>query len=72
MIGFDRLIFLPIMLLIYGALLVLAVWIVMWAIRIAPTALRPDSPLSILDKRFARGEIDQQEYEARKSALRKR
>ena len=63
---------LPVILLFYGALLVLAVWLVMWAIRIAPAGLRPDSPLLILDKRFARGEIDQQEYEARKSALRKR
>lgn len=72
MIFTDRLIFLPLALVFYGLLLVLAVWLVMWAIRIAPTSLRPDSPVSILDKRFARGEIDQQEYEARKSALRKR
>ena len=60
-----------IMLVVYGALIVLAVWFVLWAIRIAPRRLRPDNALQILNERFARGEIDQQEYETRKAALRR-
>ena len=68
----DRLILLPVILVFYGLILVLAVWLVMWAIRVAPAGVRPDTPRRILDKRFARGEIDQQEYESRKSALDKR
>ncbi|HEV2013070.1 MAG TPA: SHOCT domain-containing protein [Candidatus Dormibacteraeota bacterium] len=58
-------------LVIYGVLIVLAVWLVLWAIRIAPRRIRPDNALSILNERFARGEIDQQEYEQRKAALRR-
>jgi putative membrane protein len=54
---------------VYAALIVLAVWLVLWAIRIAPRRIRPDNALSILNERFARGEIDQQEYETRKAAL---
>jgi putative membrane protein len=54
---------------IYGVLIVLAVWLVLWAIRVAPRGIRPDNALSILNERFARGEIDQQEYETRKAAL---
>ncbi|HEY4872196.1 MAG TPA: SHOCT domain-containing protein [Candidatus Dormibacteraeota bacterium] len=56
----------------YAVLIVLAVWLVLWAIRIAPQRIRPDNALSILNERFARGEIDQQEYDARKAALRRR
>ena len=62
---------LVIMLVVYGALIVLAVWVVLWAIRTAPRRLRPDNALQILNERFARGEIDQQEYETRKAALRR-
>jgi putative membrane protein len=53
----------------YAVLIVAAVWLVLWAIRIAPRRIRPDNALSILSERFARGEIDQQEYETRKAAL---
>jgi putative membrane protein len=49
--------------------IVLAVWLVLWEIRVAPRRIRPDNALSILNERFARGEIDQQEYETRKAAL---
>jgi putative membrane protein len=56
-------------LVIYGIVIVLAVWLVLWAIRIAPRGLRPDNALRILNERFARGEIDQQEYDKRKAAL---
>ena len=56
-------------LLVFGGLIVLAVWLVLWAIRIAPRKIRPDSALGILNERFASGEIDQQEYKQRKAAL---
>lgn len=56
-------------LVVYAVLIVLAVCLVLWAIRIAPRRIRPDNALSILNERFARGEIDQQEYETRKKAL---
>jgi len=58
-------------LLIYAIVIVLAVWLVLWAIRVAPRRIRPDNALAILNERFARGEIDQQEYETRKAALRR-
>ena len=53
----------------YAILIVLGVWLVLWAIRIAPRRIRPDNAQTILNERFARGEIDQQEYDARKGAL---
>jgi putative membrane protein len=57
---------------VYAVVIVLAVWLVLWAIRVAPRRIRPDNALGILNERFARGEIDQQEYETRKAALRRR
>jgi putative membrane protein len=56
-------------LLLYAVVIVLAVWLVLWAIRIAPRRIRPDNALNILNERFARGEIDQQEYEKRKAVI---
>ena len=53
----------------FGILIVGGVWLVLWAIRVSPRTVRPDSALAILKERFARGEIDQQEYEKRKDAL---
>lgn len=53
----------------YAVIIVLAVWLVLWAIRVAPRRIRPDNALGILNERFARGEIDKQEYEERKAAL---
>jgi putative membrane protein len=54
---------------VFAVVIVLAVWLVLWAIRAAPRRIRPDNALSILNERFARGEIDQEEYEKRKAAL---
>ena len=65
----DHWYFLILTLLVYGGLIVLAVWLVLWAIRISPRRIRPDNALGILNERFARGELDQQEYEQRKAAL---
>jgi putative membrane protein len=56
---------------VLGGAIVLAVWLVLWAIRISPRGIRPDGALKILNERFARGEIDQQEYDTRKAALKK-
>ena len=56
-------------LLFYAIVIVLAVWLVLWAIRFSPRQIRPDNALRILNERFARGEIDQQEYEQRKRTL---
>jgi putative membrane protein len=56
-------------LLFLGVVAVAAVWLVLWAIRASPRGIRPDNALRILNERFARGEIDQQEYEKRKAAL---
>ncbi|MEO6795425.1 MAG: SHOCT domain-containing protein [Candidatus Dormibacter sp.] len=45
--------------------------LILWAIRRATSSRGPDSAIQILQERFARGEIDQQEFEQRKSALRR-
>ena len=58
-------------LLFWGVILVLAVWLVMWAIGKFPGRTHGNSALSILNERFARGEIDQAEYETRKAVLTK-
>jgi putative membrane protein len=56
-------------LVVFALIIVAAVWLVLWAIRVSPRTFRPDNALAILKERFARGEIDQQEYEKRKQAL---
>jgi putative membrane protein len=54
------------------ALLALIVWLV---VRLLPSGSRPpvstgvESPEDILDRRFARGEIDEQSYAAQRAAL---
>jgi putative membrane protein len=56
--------------LVFLAIIVVGgVWLVLWAIRVSPSRVRPDNALAILKERFARGEIDQQEYEKRRDAL---
>lgn len=52
-------------LLFWGGLIALVVW----AVRRLSRSRTPDNALAILKERFARGEIDQQEYEKRKAAL---
>ena len=69
MMGFGHWWVLVIMLVFWGGAIVLAVWLVLWAIRISPRGIRPDGALKILNERFARGEIDQREYDAKKAAL---
>ncbi len=59
----------------YLLLITLVFWggliaLVIWAIRrLGPSKDKTASALGILNERFARGEIDQQEYEKRKAAL---
>lgn len=50
------------------ALLVVILWLV---VRLLPATDRPDrgSPEEILDRRFARGEIDAETYEAQRATL---
>jgi len=52
----------------WGGLVALA----FWAISRLTRGGSSDSALSILNERFARGKIDQQEYEQRESALLRR
>lgn len=62
------------MILLWGGLLILAFMLVRW---MAPHQTHPTSnmpkatALDILQERFARGEIDEAEYEARKRVLNK-
>ena len=57
-----------------GIVFMLAFWggvigLVIWAVRQFRPSAGGGSALSILQERFARGEIDRQEYEQRKSLL---
>jgi putative membrane protein len=61
----------------YVLLIVLLFWggliaLVIWAVRRISAPRTSDNALSILNERFARGEIDQQEYDTRKAALLRR
>ena len=62
---FGHILIALITLVFWGGLIALAIWAVLRF-----TSRRPeDSALAILNERFARGEIDQQEYEKRKAVL---
>jgi putative membrane protein len=58
------------------ALVMLVFWgglatLVVWGVRGFGRAGSTSDPLFILQERFARGEIDQQEFESRRAVLRK-
>ncbi len=59
------------MIFFWGAVIALIVFAARWAMkRNAPrTGTAPQSPLDILNERYARGEIDQEEFERRKRDL---
>ncbi len=65
MVGFEHVWVLLIMVVFWGGVIGLLVW----AVRRFTASQKPDSALTILQERFARGEIDQQEYDQRKAAL---
>jgi putative membrane protein len=58
-----------VILVFWGGLIALAIWAVRRFRRPSGTS---GNALNILNDRFARGEIDQQEYEKRKAALLRR
>ena len=68
MFGFERWWVLVLMLVFWGGLIALVVW----GARHFLASDKRGSALKILNERFARGEIDQQEYEQRKAALLRR
>ena len=55
-----------IVLLFWVAVIALIIWVIR---RLSPAGNSSANALNILKERFARGEIDQQEYEKRKDAL---
>ena len=59
------------MLLFWGALIALAVWAIrqLAAPRDRDRGERPASALAILEERYARGEIDREEFERRRAVL---
>lgn len=61
------------MVLFWVLLVVAIVMVVKWmsAGPSAPPAAKGDTPLDILNERYARGEIDQAEYQQKKSDLKK-
>jgi putative membrane protein len=60
--------FLLLQLVFWGAVIAFLIWVVLRFTR----SRNSDNALSILNERFARGEIDQQEYDTRKTALLRR
>jgi putative membrane protein len=66
--GFGHAFALLFVVLFWGGLIALAIWAVRRFTRTDPA----DSAMKILHERFARGEIDQQEFEQRKAALRRK
>jgi putative membrane protein len=70
--GLDMLIWSLPMLLVWAGAIVAAVLAVRWlwgSSRSAPGAERDDAALEILRRRYARGEIDREEFEAKKRDL---
>lgn len=60
------------MLLFWVVLILAIVLVVKWVAKPpSPPGPREKTPLDILDERYARGEIDQAEYEQKKGDLRK-
>jgi putative membrane protein len=59
----------PFMMLIPLAILILIVWLIVKLVSSKKNVGETDQAMSILRERFARGEIDQQEFESRKQHL---
>ena len=63
-------IFGPIMMILFVALIVAVVVLIVRWLGGSGGGARPKAALDILEERFARGEIDKEEFEARRQALR--
>ncbi len=63
----------PIMMLVFGGLIILVlVFLARWlwgSSQKKPEEMRPESPLDILKRRYAGGEIDREEFEQKKRDL---
>jgi len=57
------------MLLFWVAIIVGVVWFIKWIIGQRPSGTSKKRALEILDEKYARGEIDDEEYERRKRKL---
>lgn len=57
--------------LIWLAVIVVVVWVAARAIGGSSRSVREDSPEAILKRRYARGEIDREEYDRRLSDVRR-
>ncbi|WP_240920791.1 SHOCT domain-containing protein [Thermococcus sp. CX2] len=57
------------MLLFWVAIIVGVVWFIKWIIEQSSSGTSKKSALEILDEKYARGEIDDEEYERRKRKL---
>lgn len=60
------------MLVFWVGVVLLAVWGIRWVAAGKRTDDRPSRALEILEERFARGEIDLEEFERRRSLLERR
>lgn len=63
--------FMGFMWLFWVLFIVLVVWLIVRTASGRPTGTHQDSPEQILKRRYARGEIDKEEYERRLSDLRR-
>ena len=58
------------MLVFWGLVVVGIMFAIRWAVGVGQARATPDSALTILRERYARGEIDHDEFEAKKRDLR--
>ena len=69
--GWDGWIVMTLAMVIFWALVIFAVVAIFRGTKTAAgDGSAPEDPMDILDQRFARGEIDEQEYHARQAILR--
>ncbi|MDE1943689.1 MAG: SHOCT domain-containing protein [Betaproteobacteria bacterium] len=70
--GWGGMILGPLLMIFVPAVLIAGLLLVLWRFRppsTGPSSASPQSPLDILKERFARGEIDKEEYEERRRIL---
>ena len=70
--GWWMLVMMPLMLLFWGAIIVGVIWFVRSGVRSGSTAeahVSRESPVEILDRRFAEGALTLEDYQARRKIL---